>query len=241
MFVRTLSLSVLWLSLIAPVAEAQIFHYVDQSGRKIYVDSPAKIPHQYRDNVVERSHARPAEGAPSSPVPEKVISDNPLRAEYEEAISALEQPIRFDLNRMVVPVTLSYGAQKVTLDLVVDTGASRTVVHRDAISSLNAYISPAGTARIADGSLVKTKKIQVDTLSSGPYTMKKATVLVLEQKGGAQGSQGLLGMDMLGQVHYELDKKRQMLIWEPEKYRQLQKALQKLDEDAAKSAAKAEG
>jgi hypothetical protein len=61
--------------------------------------------------------------------------------------------------------------------------------------------------------------------------------MVIEHQGPAVGSDGLLGMDFLMNVRYRIDYERQLILWEPERYQELQTLLQRLDAEAAASAA----
>jgi hypothetical protein len=54
--------------------------------------------------------------------------------------------------------------------------------------------------------------------------------MVLDYKGGNQQSHGLLGMDFLFNARYELDKKRKLIIWEPELYVQYEERLRDIEE-----------
>ena len=54
----------------------------------------------------------------------------------------------------------------------------------------------------------------VDALKVGPIVMKDAHVLVLNHEGPPVGYVGLLGMNFLSQVQYNIDYDRQVISWQ---------------------------
>lgn len=217
-------------------AEARIYEYVDSNGRKVFVDRLSKIPPQYRSQMKTREEQRKAPKVNEKPKDFKLGSQldldelDDLREEIQAALKKWTTPFQFHANRIVVPVEVSYGAKTVQLSLVMDTGASSTVVHKSAIASLNAQLRKGANARVADGSVVKTKTINFDLVELGPFKAKSVTSSVLDYQGQQSPTDGLLGMDFLYQVRFEIDRANQVIIWEPERYKELQRKLKELDQ-----------
>jgi len=217
--------------------QARIYHYETEDGRKVYVDSISRVPPQYRDQLdIREEEVRPV----LSPAASEAKRQEKGLAQLEDHLDALqtqmrrlEMPIKFRHNLVIVPVKLVYSRRSVQINLVMDTGASSTVLYRHALQPLRAAYSPAGHAQVADGRTVSTDLIRLDKVVIGPYEVKKARALVMDNPAGAAGAAGLLGNDFLLRARYEIDFDRKLLIWQPKLYKQLQaqiaeaKALQK--------------
>jgi predicted aspartyl protease len=218
------------------IVEARIYQYTDDSGRKVYVDRLSKVPAKYREQLSSRqeeqedlSDEQIQELKAERNLKQLRLKINRQRIDIKDAMKEWITPFSFHANRILIPVKLVYGSRSVNLSLVMDTGASHTVVHKSALGSLNAQFSEAGAARVADGSVVKTERIKLDRVDIGPYKLKHISAGVIDYKGGGNGTQGLLGMDFLYHAQYELDKKNQQIIWAPEKYNKLKDQLVELD------------
>nr|WP_246590183.1 retropepsin-like aspartic protease [Marinobacterium ramblicola] len=104
--------------------------------------------------------------------------------------------------------------------MLLDTGASGTVFHRDALKGLNGSTYRAGQARVASGEVIDVHAINLDRIEIGPFKIKSARAMVIDPV-GRSNHDGLLGMDFLRQVHYRIDFERNLIIWEPERYAEL--------------------
>lgn len=207
-------------------AQAQIYHYITEDGRKVYVDSISRVPPQYRDQLdVREGSSRPAV---SKKTAEDTRQEKGLARlgdhldQLRTQMRRLEMPVKFRHNLVIVPVKLVYSRRSVQINLVMDTGASSTVLYRHALKPLRAAYSPAGRAQVADGRTVSTDLIRLDKVVVGPYEIKKARALVMDNPAGAAGAAGLLGNDFLLRARYEIDFERKLLIWQPKLYKQLQ-------------------
>lgn len=223
-FITLLCLTLCW-----PAAQARIYHYENAEGRKVYVDNIHRIPPQFRDHVQVREERAPATGKSRVTFPEKdkaiVEGEDSLESDYKAVVKhirKLEMPISVKNNLVIAPVKMHFGRRSVKLKLVLDTGASSTVVYQHALNSLQTKFRKAGSVLLADGNSVPAKKLILDKVVIGPYEAKKVQTLVLENPLGAAGAQGLLGMDFLSQAPYELDLERKYIIWEPALYAELQ-------------------
>jgi hypothetical protein len=225
-----------------PSVQATIYHYVDDQGRKVYVDNPRNIPPRYRDQVDVREEVHRGERSGDGNMQRKQrrqqYESDQRKRELEELQASLEMPLKLVGNRVMVPVKLVYGSRSVNLELVMDTGASATVMHRSALAPLGGHYKPAGVATVADGRSVPTDSIRFDRIELGPYKLDGVTTLVIDNNIRGQGA-GLLGMDFLLNARYEIDHERKLLIWEPQRYKQIGTLLQQLDNVPPDSAAPA--
>lgn len=235
---RTYRFSVMVAALaLALSAEARIYQYVDGNGKKVFVDRLSKVPSEYRDQLTSRDELKDtlsAEELKSLDVKanQKLhqLQLNQEKNRIKDYMGKWITPYEFIHNRIVVPVKVVYGARSKNLSLVMDTGASRTVIHRNAVESLNPALRVGGSARVADGSVVNTKTISFDRVEIGPYKSKHVQTMILDYQGGSEQSHGLLGMDFLFNAKYELDRENKLIIWEPELYTEYKEQLRLLEE-----------
>lgn len=225
------------LSLLPVTAEARIYEYVDDRGKKVFVDRMSKIPAKYRDQLRSRDEQKDILDESSKAELEAEQNVKLLKSKLtherrrlQDALAEWITPYKFNANRIMIPVKVVYGSRVQQLSLVMDTGASSTVVHKSALNSLGAKLSSGGYARVADGRTVKMSRINFDRVEIGPYKINNATAAVIDYEGGAVGSHGLLGMDFLFNARYELDRENHQIIWDPQQYQNLQQKLQELEE-----------
>jgi clan AA aspartic protease (TIGR02281 family) len=119
-------------------------------------------------------------------------------------------------NQVIVPVLLSNGWVKEEARLLLDTGASTTVISSEFASRLRFNLDKAekSLARVADGSLVDTLVVDLDALEVGPHTRSNLKIIIIERKGPVEEHDGLLGMDFLRDLHYRLDFENKQIIWQ---------------------------
>jgi predicted aspartyl protease len=237
MLIRNNLMCLLCIVALAPsIAEARIYQYTDDRGRQVYVDRLSKVPVKYRDQLNSREESKDEMSdhtlrqlSVERDIKQLHLKIKRRRSELQDAMKRWVTSFSFQANRILVPVKVVYGGRSEQLSLVMDTGASHTVVHKSSIRSLGAQLMDAGAARIADGSVVKTQRINFDRVEVGPYQVKHVAASVIDYKGGSGGTHGLLGMDFLYNAKYELDRDKQQIIWAPEKYHKLKEELIELD------------
>lgn len=216
---------------------AEIYQYQDRTGKKIFVDSLSKVPPEYREQLRSRDEQEHNLSQEQLDALEYKVNKtralfllNRERSKIKKQLEKWKTPFQLLGNRILVPVKVVYGNRSKQLSLIIDTGASVTVVHRDALQSLNPSFRSGANARVADGSVVKTQTISFDKVEIGPYKAKNIVSTVLDYRGGSAQSNGLLGMDFLFNAKYELDKEAGQIIWEPELYAKYKDRLQLLNE-----------
>ncbi len=119
-------------------------------------------------------------------------------------------------NRVLVPVTLVYQGTQVDAQLLLDTGASGTVINTDIADRLNVDLSKARRThvRVVGGAIIEAHRVTLSRLTVGPCIQEKIAVFVIPHTGPAAAYDGLLGMDVLGSLQYRVDLKKQLILWE---------------------------
>lgn len=210
-------------------SQAGIYKYTDASGKRIYVGSLSQVPSKYRDQIVEQVPSDTVSNV--SQFSDKNRSASTLLKQNRDArlmartLEKMETAVVIAKNQVLVPVTVTYHGYSAQVTMLMDTGASSTVFHQDALEKLAPQQREAGYARVAGGGIIKLSTIEFDSIKIGPYKGRNLNAYVMENKHPGGGFDGLLGMDFLMNAEYELDKARQVIIWNPKKYHQLKKAM----------------
>ncbi|RVU32441.1 retropepsin-like aspartic protease family protein [Neptunomonas marina] len=222
-------------------SRAEVYTYIDDRGKKVFVGNLGQVPQKYRDRAVARTPSGEVSNVSSfSSSNEKAA--NRIREEYgltrlRSQISKLETRVELANNQIVVPVEVMHNGGRKTLRMILDTGASRSVYYTSALAGLAYQPKASGASQVAGGGVVKTQIASLDTVKVGPYTIKGADAVIMEDKNYVSYD-GLLGMDFLQRVTYEIDKERSLLIWNPKEHKSLKEQLKKKTEpDEAPQAA----
>ena len=119
-------------------------------------------------------------------------------------------------NSVIVPVTFVYEGTQVDAQLLLDTGASGTVINTDIADRLHINLNAAKgmRGRVVGGDVIEGFQITVNRLMVGPHTKENARVFVIPHKGPAARYDGLLGMDVLRGLKYTVDFEKQLIVWE---------------------------
>ncbi|GFO58705.1 hypothetical protein GMST_10300 [Geomonas silvestris] len=118
-------------------------------------------------------------------------------------------------NQILVPALIQNGAESIRVELVLDTGATRSSIHEGVAAKLKIDLKTAHStlAEVADGRLINALRAPVDALSVGPFTMNGPELDVLPYRGSQGLHDGLLGMDFLSKHPYQVDMERELIRW----------------------------
>jgi clan AA aspartic protease (TIGR02281 family) len=119
-------------------------------------------------------------------------------------------------NSVLVPVTLVYQGNQVDVQLVLDTGATGTVIHGEIADRLNMDLSTARKIRamVAGGAVIDGYQVTLSRLTVGPHAKENIAVFVVSHKGPSAKYDGLLGMDVLRGLKYSVDLEKQLILWD---------------------------
>ena len=111
----------------------------------------------------------------------------------------------FDSSQPVipVPVTLIHHARTVSTQLLLDTGASLTIITPTIAELLN--VKPTSTTKFTTANgLVTTKLASLDTVQAYKHTVNNVPIAITQLPDNAD-IDGLLGLSFLKHFHLEID------------------------------------
>ncbi len=215
------------LLLILPISGyAEFYKYETEDGRVYYVDDLTKIPPKYRnqlkiykekyDHLSETERIRMLEKERQKAEQAVLEEQRKRRAlEKEKYLQSLKTKVVIQDNQILVPVRLGYNGKEIIIPLLLDTGASIIVLHKQFAEALNLVIEQKGLSRMASGKVIQSELAKVDYLKLGPFKMESVSVVVIKHQGPPVKFSGLLGMNFLRNVNYKIDYKNQVIHWIP--------------------------
>ncbi|MGH7887223.1 MAG: retropepsin-like aspartic protease family protein [Candidatus Binatia bacterium] len=126
---------------------------------------------------------------------------------------AVRIPIKMIGNAIVVPVTFINGNSSITGNLLVDTGASQTVLSKRMASGLRLFSQDSQT-RVGIGGAVKVDVSVVESIKVGAADAKNMRVSIHDFSPDPR-YEGLLGFDFLGRFQMSVDAAKQVMVLAP--------------------------
>jgi len=217
-------------------AGAEFYSYEDRSGTIHFVDDQGKIPAEYRakkqvrkdkyDDLPEEEQAlmlekdRKEREAARQNETDREERSRRARSEKEkhEAMElerkALITPVFISGRQVFVPVKIVNGSAETEAMLLLDTGASTSVITPEVAARLNIEQSENARAKVVGGRVLRVKRTILGQMQVGPVRRSAQEVMIISQRGGGFGD-GLLGMDFLAGLKYTIDFRKQTINWIP--------------------------
>jgi hypothetical protein len=177
--------------------------------------APGALPLAYQAATIKEVQAVPA--APQAEnLGERNETPQDPALEGKGAVAGEQvTKVRIANNQVLVPVLLKNGGESIRVELVLDTGCTRTSIHEGLANRLRLDLRQAKTSQseLADGRLLRSRMATLESLGVGPFTMNPAEVDLIPYKGSEGVHDGLLGMDFLGKHRYQIDMEREQIRW----------------------------
>jgi predicted aspartyl protease len=133
--------------------------------------------------------------------------------EQERRTAQKETRVIIKDNQVLVPVILGYGGRQTEALLILDTGASITILHQNIADQLNIEKVQKTRLLTLGGKLIPAYVAKLNFARLGPHQKKNIYAGIIEYQGPEVAYQGLLGMNFLRDIEYSIDFKNQTLKW----------------------------
>ena len=235
LFIKYSCIVFVFITFIPHYSASEFYQYINKDGVKCYTDDPTLISEIEAKKIT--IHKDKYDGLDEEE--KKILKDKErqevlkLKQKTQESLDSYRKnerikdakearerrlrkittPVIISRNRILVPVTIGYSGREVKTVLLLDTGASITLIYDSVAEQLEINTGRRSAARVASGSIVKTKIVEIEYIKVGPKTYKSPTIMVLKRKGRAGNVQGLLGQDFLSHFGYTIDYYNSLIVW----------------------------
>lgn len=138
--------------------------------------------------------------------------DNPtLKVQTEIKTENSATKISIQNGQIFIPVTFGNNNKQITINMVLDTGCSRTNVPYRYLNHLGATYTKNTTSIIADGSKKYGRLTKVEMIKVGPNQEYNFNINGSEVAGSQ--NKGLLGLDFLKKHPFKIDFDNEFIVW----------------------------
>lgn len=186
----------------SPPAGPMLYSWRDNAGVRHFSN---QMPGGDVEDLIVTPENNPGTGTP--------VFDPPYPSKSRQEL-VKKTPIRFVGNRVLVPVTLGHHGKEIQTLLLLDTGATTTTLHAKVAMELSLRNLTPSRAIVADGRSVLTGNTRIDYLQIGPHRLSNFDISVIDYKRPHSEDSGLLGMNFLKHVKYDIDLTNRVINWQ---------------------------
>ena len=179
---------------------ARVYIWTDSEGVKHFSQEP---PPEDAADVTVQDELRHDPSAEGKQFRQSTADDDP---------SSGQTRITREGNVILIPVTIRHNGHDVDTRLVLDTGASSTVLTAHLAERLGIQPEINAKVRVAGGEL-DAQAVVLESLSVGPHTLKDVRTLVLRHQEQQTKLQGALGLNFLSHFPYSIDLQKLVIDW----------------------------
>jgi predicted aspartyl protease len=207
----------------APELQGAFYRYTDDNGQLHFVDDLGLIPPRFRSESVvysEKYDQLPVRERQRCEAEERYaalfIKKQPQRGDDDAAMAnrAMETPIVIRDNQILVPVVLMHGGRQRQVNLLLDTGATTTVLYPHAARAIDVRGTRPREARSVDGQRVAAWDLSISALRLGPFRFDNVAAVLIPHTDQDLPYGGLLGIDILKQLSYMIDFSNRVIRWD---------------------------